>query len=161
MTSALEAMAASTLFRGVSTADCQPFVPITSERRLAKGDDLFRLGQAAESLFIIRTGVVHLTMPLWIKGSEREVVVQEAGAGATIAWSALIEPRRFTMSARMGSDVELLEFAGDRLRAALDAHPGAGLQVMTNIATVIAQRLQVMHTMCARGLQRAVNEAAG
>jgi glutaminase len=154
-------MAASTLFRGLPAADCRPFVPIACEQRLSKGDELFRLGQAAESLFIIRTGVVHLTMPLWIKGSEREVVVQETGPGDTIAWSALIEPRRFTMSARIGSDAELLAFAADRLRAALDSHPGAGLRIMTNIATIIAQRLHVMQTMCARGLQRAVNETAG
>jgi CRP-like cAMP-binding protein len=158
--SELDAMVASTLFQGLSAADCLPFVETASARRLSKGDDLFRLGQPADSLFIVRSGVVHLTMPLTIRGGKHEVVVQDAGPGDTIAWSALIAPRRFTMSARVDDDTELLAFAADRLRAAFDANPRAGLQIMTNVATVIAQRLQVMHTMCARGLQRAVNESA-
>ena len=108
----LDTMCGSALFRGLPAAACQPFVPIARPRRLNKGDYLFRLGEPANTLFIIHSGMVHLTMPLTMRASEREVVVQEAGIGETLAWSALVEPCRFTMSARGGSDVELLAFAG-------------------------------------------------
>jgi CRP-like cAMP-binding protein len=155
------ALARSSLFSGLSVAQCEPFVPVACERRVSKGDYLFRLGEPAEALFIIRSGIVHLTMPLSMNGTEREVVVQEASAGETVAWSALIEPHRFTMSARAGSDVELLGFSTRVLQAALRANPDAGVQIVTNLATVIARRLQVMHAMWTRDLQRAVDETFG
>lgn len=157
----LDAIIGSTLFRGLPAAACQPFVSIACPRRLNKGDYLFRLGEPANTLFIIRSGTVHLTMPLTVRANEREIVVQEAGIGETLAWSALIEPCRFTMSARGGSDIDLLAFATRDMRAAFAANPDAGLQVMTNLATVIAQRLQVMHAICTRDLQRAVQETFG
>ena len=157
----LGAMIGSALFRGLPMVACQKFASIANPRQLNKGDYLFRLGEPANTLFIIRSGTVHLTMPLTMRAGEREVVVQEAGIGETLAWSALIEPYRFTMSARGGSDVDLLAFATRDMQATFAANPDAGLQVMTNLATVVAQRLQVMHAICTRDLQRAVQETFG
>ena len=67
-----------------------------------------KLGDEAAVLFVVRSGAVELTMPLSVRGADHEldVVVGEASQGETVAWSALIEPHRCTMSARAGSDVE-------------------------------------------------------
>jgi CRP/FNR family transcriptional regulator, cyclic AMP receptor protein len=157
----LDALVRSTLFRGVSAAQCEAFLPLVRECRAERDDYLFRLGEPAEALFIIRHGTVHLTMPLAMHGTVREVVVQEAGDGDTIAWSAFIEPFRFTMSARAGTDVDLLGLSTRELQSALEAHPEAGVRIVTNLARVIARRLQLMHTMWTRELQRAVNETFG
>jgi glutaminase len=157
----LHTLAGSSLFRGLTAEQCEVFVPFAREQRVPKGDDLFRLGQPAGTLFIIRSGVVHLTMPLSMKDADREVVVEEVPAGETVAWSALIEPYRFTMSARAGTDVELIGFSPREFRMALEAHPDAGLRILTNLAMVIAKRLQVMHTMWTRELQRTVNMTFG
>lgn len=152
------ALGGSSLFRGVPPAGFEPFVSLARPERVPQGHHIFRLGEPAERLFIIRGGVVHLTMPVEVHGKEREVVVQEAGAGETIGWSAVIDPYRFTMSAVAATDVDLVAFVTRELQAATEARPDAGLRVMTNLAQVIARRLQVMHTMWTRELQRAVNE---
>lgn len=157
----LGAMLSSSLFRGLTAEQCESFVPLARAQSISKGDYLFRLGQPAGTLFIIRSGVVQLTMPLSVKGGDREVVVQEARAGETIAWSALIEPYRYTMSARAGTEVELIGFSPRELQVALEAKPEVGLRILTNLAQVIARRLQVMHTMRTRELQRAVNVTFG
>lgn len=157
----LPALAHSTLFHGLDEAQCEAFLPLATERRAGRDDYLFRLGEPADALFVIRRGVVHLTMPLAMNGTVREVVVQEAGEGETIAWSALIEPYRFTMSGRAGTDVDLLGFRTRDLQAALRTYPDAGVQIVTNLAQVIARRLQVMHTMWAREIQRAISETFG
>ena len=161
MKDASQTIAEASLFRGLSSEQCQAFVSLAREQRAAKGDYLFHLGETAGTLFIIRSGVVQLTMPLAMKGGDREVVVQEAHAGETVAWSALIEPHRLVMSARAGTDVELLGFSGRELLAALDAKPVVGMRIMTNLAQVIARRLQVTQTMWTRELQRAVNVTFG
>ena len=157
----LDALERSTLFHGVTAAECEAFLPLVTERSARRDEYLFRLGSPAEALFIIRHGIVHLTMPLAMNGTVREVVVQEAEQGDTIAWSAFIEPYRFTMSARAGTDVELLAISTRDLQAALQAYPEAGVRVVTNLARVIAKRLQVMHAMWTREVQRAVNVTFG
>jgi CRP-like cAMP-binding protein len=154
----LTAVTGSSLFGGLSAAQCEPFAALGRMQHVARHEHLFRLGQSAEALLIVHSGIVELTMPLSMNGKEREVVVQEAAEGETIAWSALVEPHRFTMSARAGTDVEVLAFSAAELQRAIEAHPEAGLQVVTNLARVIARRLQVMHTMWTRELQRAVND---
>lgn len=154
-------VAASSLFRGLTAAQCNPFVALATVQTVPKGDYLFRLGHQAGALFVIRSGVVQLTMPLAMKSGDREVVVEEAHPGDTVAWSALIEPYRCTMSARAGTDVELLVFPPRALEAALGANSDAGLRVLTNLAKVIARRLQVTHAMWTRELQRVVIETIG
>jgi CRP-like cAMP-binding protein len=157
----LQALAASSLFQGVPPAQFEPLVPLAREERVRAGNHIFRLGDRAERLFIIRSGIVHLTMPIAVNGNERDVVVQEAREGETVGWSALVEPYRFTMSAAAGNDVELIAFSTRELQAVVEACPGAGLRIMANLARVIATRLQVMHTMWMRELQRAVSETFG
>lgn len=158
---AARTIAASSLFRGLAPRQCEPFVALARLRSVPRNEYLFRLGQPADALLILRSGVVRLTMPLSMNGKEREVVVQEACEGDTIAWSALIEPYRFTTSARAGTDVEALAFLPGDLQAGLEAHAEAGLRIMTNLAQVIARRLQVMHTMWSREFQRTVNHTFG
>lgn len=157
----LDTLAGSSLFRGLTAEQCQVFVRLARERHVPKDDELFRLGQPAGTLFIVRSGVVCLTMLLSMKDADREVVVEEVQAGETLAWSALIEPCRFTMSARAGTEVELIGFSPREFRMALEAHPDAGLRIVTNLAGVIAKRLQVMHAMWTRELQRTVNLTFG
>ncbi len=151
-------IAASSLFRGLTAEQCDPFVALASVKTMPKGDYLFRLGDTAGSLFVVRSGVVELTMPLAMQSGDREVVVEEARAGDTVAWSALVEPFRCTMSARAGTDVELLVFPPRALQTALETHADAGLRVLTNLAKVIARRLQVTHAMWTREVQRVVIE---
>ena len=86
---------------------------------------------------------------------------QTLRAGETVAWSALVAPFRFTMSGRAGTDVELIAFSTRELQAAIEAYPDAGVRVVTNLAAVIARRLQVMHAMWTRELQRTINVTFG
>lgn len=157
----LHAIAGASLFRGLTTEQCASLAPLAGDKAFSKGDSLFRLGQPAGELFIIRSGVVQLTIPLSMRGGEREVVVEEAQAGETVAWSALVEPYRFTMSARAGTDVELLAFSPRELLAALDARPEIAQRVLTNLAQVIARRLHVTQAMWTRELQHAVSMTFG
>lgn len=151
-------IASSSLFRGLTAEQCAPFVSIARERRVPAGEYLFRLGEEAAALFVVCSGVVELAVPLRVTVDDRDVVVQEARMGETVAWSALIEPHRFTMSGRAGTDVDLLEFPRRDLQSILATHADAGLRVMTNLALVIGHRLHVVQAMWHRELQRAVSD---
>lgn len=150
--------AASTLFRGLTPEQCAPFVPIAREHRVAAREYIFRLGEEAELLFVVRRGTVELTLPLKLTGEDRDVVVEEAREGDTIAWSALIEPHRFTMGGRGQGDVELLGFARRDLQTLVVALPDAGVRIMTNLSRVMGHRLHLVQTMWHRELQRTVTD---
>jgi CRP-like cAMP-binding protein len=154
-------LAASRLFRGLTPGECLLFAPLAREQEVRRGEYLFRLGQPASALLVVVDGTVELTMPLAMPSGERDVVVEEVGPGETAAWSALIEPHQFTMSARAGTDVSLLAFPRDELRQALLSHTEPGVRVLANLAGVIGRRLHLMQAMWSRELQRAVTETFG
>jgi glutaminase len=154
-------IAASTLFRGLTPGQCEPFVSIARARELPGGEYVFRLGQEAATLFVVRSGIVELTVPMMMTGDERDVVLEEAHEGDTLAWSALVQPHRFTMSGRARTDVDLLGFARRDLQTMLALQPDAGLRIMSNLAQVIGRRLHVVQTMWNRELQRTVSETFG
>ncbi len=160
---ATTAIAASTLFRGLTPGQCETFGTIARKRRIPAGEDVFRLGQEATMLFVVCSGVVQLTVSLKLKttGDDRDVVVEEVGEGETLAWSALVEPHRFTMSGRARTDVDLLGFARRDLQTMLAVHPDAGLRIMTNLAQLISRRLGVVQAMWNRELQRTVSGTFG
>jgi CRP-like cAMP-binding protein len=158
---AAAAIAASTLFRGLTPAQCEPFVSIARERHIPAGEYIFRLGQEATSLFVVCDGVVELAVPLKLTGDDRDVVVEEAREGDTVAWSALVDPHRFTMSGRAGTDVVLIGFPRRDLQSMLAVQSDAGVRIMTNLAQVIGRRLHVVQTLWNRELQRTVSETFG
>lgn len=154
-------ISSSALFRGLTPAQCEPFVSIARDRHIPAGEYLFRLGQEANALCVVADGIVELSVPLTLTGDERDVVVEEAHAGDTVAWSALVEPHRFTMNGRAGTDVNLIAFPRRDLQSMLAVQPDAGVRIMTNLAQVIGRRLHVVQTLWNRELQRTVSETFG
>jgi len=153
---ALESLREVELFAGLSDGERQAVASVAGERRLAAGETLFRLGEVADALYVIRRGRVDLTFPLQVLGETREVRFQSLDAGRTLAWSALVPPFRLTMSARATTDVELLSISGDRLRALLAERPSIGRAVMSNLAGVVAARFHELLALWAREIQRGV-----
>jgi len=144
------------LFAGLSEGDRQAVAGVAVERHLAAGETLFRLGEAAEALYVIRRGRLDLTIPLQVLGEAKEVRFQSLEAGRTVAWSALVPPYRLTMSARATTEVELLTLPGERLRALLEDRPALGRVVMSNLAGVVAGRFHELLALWAREIQRGV-----
>jgi CRP-like cAMP-binding protein len=116
------------------------------------------VGDEADTLFVLGRGGVELTLPLSIFSADREVVLQQLGAGATLAWAALVAVRVLAMGARATVDTELVGFGREDLLALFGARPALGYRVMTNLATIIGRRLDVTHALWIRELQRSVGE---
>jgi CRP-like cAMP-binding protein len=106
------------------------------EKNYSAGSAVFREGDFADSLCILEEGEIEITLP----GEERMYfLVKECGL--VFGWSALIEPRQYTASARCLKDSKVIEIDGDRLMGVLQKHPADGLRIMERLAGVIASRL--------------------
>ncbi len=143
----------SAVFDGISDS--------ASEALWAKGQvvshpadtTLFNRGEDASSLMILQDGVVELLFPLRILGVTREVTMESKQPGSVVAWSALIDPYHFTLSARCASKCELISFSRNDLHSFFESDPRTGYLFMRNLAGVIGRRLQAMQTMWTHDLQ--------
>ena len=144
------------LLIGLSQDEARAVLSLGSMRSIPGGSELFHLGDRADSLFLVERGRVRLTLPMQVRGTNEDVLVEERSAGQTVGWSALIPPYRFTLSATAPVDTDVIAIPSDALRAYFAAHPGTGSVVCLNVAAVIGQRLQLFQAMWLREIQRVV-----
>lgn len=154
----LESVAEAELFADLSESQRSSVAAVAGERRLAAGEVLFRLGERADALYVIRRGQVELTFPLVVLGESKEARFQTLEPKRTLAWSALVPPHRLTLSARGTTDVDLLSFERDRVLRLFAEQPAIGHVVMSNLARVIAARFHELLALWAREVQRNVSQ---
>jgi CRP-like cAMP-binding protein len=144
------------LLEGLSPEQSAEVMALGARTRLASGGVLFRLGAAADDVFIVERGRISLTLPMQVGGVQREVLVEERLPGQLVGWSGLVPPHRFTLNASAQLDTELIALP----RAALLAHfadrPAVGYVLSRNLAAVVGHRLQVLQAMWLREMQRAL-----
>lgn len=144
------------LLAGLEERDADTVRGLGTPRSLAPGDTLFRMGDAADRLYLIDRGRIALTLPMLVLGGEEHVLIEERKAGQTVGWSAMIPPHRFTLEAKAVVETDVLELPRDALSAQFAIRPHVGYMVMRNVAAVIGQRLQVIEAMWLREMQRVV-----
>lgn len=153
----LETVRDAELFAGLSEEDAALVAALGREVNVMAGEPLFRLGDAAQVLYVLRRGRMELTFPLMVMGEQRETRFQSMEPGKTLAWSALVPPHRLTLSARATTHAALLGFDRDDLQRLLETHPSIGRVVMSNLAGVIATRLHEVMALWVREVQRNVS----
>lgn len=146
------------IFAGLETQEIAALAEMALLRQYVAGERIFSLGDEARTLLVVASGTVALTIPIPIKGHVDDVVLEEKGAGAVIAWSTLVSPYRFTLSATARTDVELHCFERDALADLFQRYPRLRLVVMENLNRVIASRVMLLEALVARDVQRWVTE---
>ncbi len=125
--------------------------------RFPAGAVLFRLGDPADTLYVIERGRISLTLPMQVQGREEDLLVEERLGGQTVGWSALIPPHRFTLKATAQIETEVITLSRTALLELFAENSQTAFQVTLNLASVIGQRLQVFQAMWLRELQRIVD----
>jgi CRP-like cAMP-binding protein len=148
--------AAPEFLNGLSADEAVAVLALGARKQLAPGTVLFKLGDAAHSLYLIERGRIALTLPMQVKGEEQDIMVEERIAGQTVGWSALIPPHRFTLKATAQIETDVLAISRGVLHAHLASRPAVANTLTMNLASVIGQRLQVFQAMWLREMQRVV-----
>jgi CRP/FNR family transcriptional regulator, cyclic AMP receptor protein len=147
------------LLEGLAEGDAAGVVALAAFARVPAGNTLFRLGDEAESLYLIESGLMALTMPIQVRGRDENVRIDERLPGQTLGWSSLIPPHRFTFTASALVDTELLVFPRIRLLEYVAAKPEVGCLLFRNVAAVVGHRLQLVQAVWVRQMQHMVNLA--
>jgi CRP-like cAMP-binding protein len=110
-----------------------------STLRFQAGSYVFREGEPADRLYLVRHGRVALELLVPQRGP---VIVDTVQAGELLGVSWLFPPYRWQFDAHAVKPVEALAFQGAALRAACEQDPLFGYQLMRRIGAVMEHRMQ-------------------
>lgn len=141
------------IFEGISREVVEQLCSRGRVNSFEANQELFRRGDNANELMILLEGVVELIFPVEILGVTRDVTMESKRAGDVVAWSAMVHPYQYTLSARSASECALTVLSRETLHDFFDADPQTGYSFMRNLAGVIGRRLSAVQAMWARDLQ--------
>jgi len=107
-------------------ADCEP------------NEILFRTGEPADRFFLIRSGVVSLTVDA---GEPVPRTIELISEGSALGWSWLFDPQVWQFDAVAKTPVRGIAFEAAALRDHCEANPDFGYRLVLRMAEVIARRL--------------------
>ncbi|MGF6432608.1 MULTISPECIES: glutaminase A [Bradyrhizobium] len=121
------------LLAGLSEQEIADLTPLCTVRTYQPNEKIIAAGSEATSLYFLRSGVVHVTLPDGIR-------LATLTAGMAFGEMALLEPKRIAdVVADMSAttyEVTIEDF--ERFR---EQHPRAGERIMRNLAQILAERL--------------------
>ncbi len=112
---------------------------IGEQHSAAEDDVLFTDMDPAESLMLVVQGAVRLCCEL---GTGEMRTMDTASAGELFAWSALVEPYRYTSTAIAAGPTQYITFNAATLRNMMSDDPELGQQVLTKIVFLLTSRLE-------------------
>ncbi len=156
-----EELKASIVFKRLTDEEIEKVVPLCAEEEYPAGAEMYKEGDFADKLYIVRKGktVLDLKNTMAPYDPPSRMIVDMISPGDTMGWSALVEPHIYTLSCRCAENCSLIAVSGPGLMELISRECQIGLKVMTAIAKIIAARLTHTRVLIIgeRGLQSVTN----
>ena len=128
------------LFKGFDEGQMKKIMAIGKEITMKKGQQIFREGQEANGVYVLRRGAVEL-MTVLEKDFDLPISLLR-NPGDVFGSSALVPPYQYSLSARCVEEGTLFCMETKALRElALEDHD-IGFQIMTNLAAYFLERVK-------------------
>jgi len=130
-------------FQALSDDELSEIGKLTIEKQFAYGDRLFKDGDSATHLWIVKEGIIDLRFDLPGRDTSEESTLSSITANKIIGWSSLAPPYKYKLSAYcVSSQCKVLLIAREPLHEFLTKHPKTGYQVMAAMLRVVGRRFQ-------------------
>ncbi len=106
------------------------------------GEKVLSEGQQAGKLYLILRGrvVIERRLPVsWV--DQKEGIVRYLNGNEIFGWSALMDSKTYTVTARCLENTEFIEIDGRKLLEILDSDHESGYMFMRDLASIIDRRL--------------------
>ncbi len=123
----------------LSPATREAMLSLAQSFHYGTGETIFREGDPARMLYLMKTGTVALEIQIPSKGRQTILTV---GPGEPFSWSALVEPQIQTASARAVEKTEMLGIKSEAMADLFSKQPRVGFEVYRALAVVITKRLE-------------------
>lgn len=132
-------LAEQPFLRGLPDRYLDIMVGCASQVRLSPGEFVFRMGEKANTFYLIRHGRVALEFYTVERGP---ITVQTVADGEALGWSWLVPPYVWHLDGRVIATTLALSFDAACLRGKCEADHDLGYELYKRFAPIIAQRLQ-------------------
>lgn len=127
------------LFQKLSAPQMDSLAAITSEEHYQKGKWLFHKDEEADKLYLVKKGAVELLIKVQ-DTIEIPIALMRPNNGC-VGISSLVDPFRYTLSARCTEDSTLLVIKREDLQALMCKDHELGCFMMNNLAQKLLARL--------------------
>jgi CRP/FNR family cyclic AMP-dependent transcriptional regulator len=128
------------LFKGLSKAQLGVVARIAKERAVEVGKEIFKEGEEAENLFVLKFGAVELTTTVE-KGFELPIALLRTPSDI-LGSSALIPPFKYSLSARCAESSTLLTIGQTDMLGLMKEDHALERAVLMNLAEHFLDRLK-------------------
>ncbi len=125
-------------FSGLSPAHLQTIAGCARNVRFLSGEVLFREGDDADRIYLIRQGRTSVET---VAPQTGPIVIATVGEGEILGWSWLLPPYRWRFQSRAVELTRAVELDATCLRNKCEADHDMGYELLKRFADVIAQRL--------------------
>jgi CRP/FNR family transcriptional regulator, cyclic AMP receptor protein len=130
------------LFSDFTDAELERIEQIAQPQACNGSVELFREGQAADSLLIIKHGSVQIAQ----SGDNNTIIMATLGSGAHFGEMSFLDGEPRSATARSLEDSELVVIPYAKLRAELEAHPVLAAKLYRALALYLGGRLRATST---------------
>jgi CRP-like cAMP-binding protein len=128
------------LFNRLSEPQLESVLAISREKRIQQGQWLFREDEEAQYFYLIKDGAIELVTVV-DENIEIPIAMVRTKNGC-IGIGALVPPFRYSLSARVAQDSNLLVFKREDLETLKQKDPGLVCIMMNNLAQKLLERLK-------------------
>jgi len=130
-------------FQALNDDELSEIDKLTVEKQFAYGDRLFKDGDAATHLWIVKEGIIDLRFDLPGRESSEESTLSSITANKIIGWSSLVSPYKYKLSSYCASSrCKVLAIDRDLFYEFLTEHPKIGYKVISAMLRVVGKRFQ-------------------
>ena len=129
------------LFENISKAQFKTLESIMDKVSTSKGQNIFREGEDALFLYILKKGKVELTMRIENSLELPIAILRESGNSFGI--SALIRPHQYSLSAHSIEESTLVKIDRIKIQQVISEDRDLGCIIMSNAATYFYEHLAV------------------
>jgi len=126
-------------FAAIRDESLKALAMIGEEQFIPAGTEIFREGDPAGCLHIITQGEVNIQ---YLLGNGEVRTVDTLVAGDLLCWSALVEPYKTTAIGTTSKDTHTVCLGAQKLRALCEEDPLLGFRLTTQVAKLLAHRLE-------------------
>jgi CRP-like cAMP-binding protein len=130
-------------FRGFTDEQLNKLSILAGERNFLAGSHMYKNGDAAKSLYLIKEGklVLYIDNYMGPHHPPMQVTVDMITSGEAMGWSAVVDPYIYYLSALCIDDVKTIIFEAVDLLKLMDEDAALGFKIMQAVSKTIASRL--------------------
>jgi CRP/FNR family cyclic AMP-dependent transcriptional regulator len=147
----VEAIRSVPLFASLHDEAAQELLTLLQRRDVASGTGLFRAGDKGDSMYLIQSGRVRISVD---DEDGHEIVLAELAQGDFFGEMAIIDGKQRAAGAAVIEDAHLLMLSRENFLRFINSNPGVALEMLS----AVFQRLRHTDKMLQQRVSRNVNE---